>query len=182
MTRGSRRVPHDRNDRNDQRDQNDRQNQPSGQPSAGDQLRDALARKRADDGAQEDQRARAAQDALRNNLSAWFNKVAADIPQKIDAITQALGGGRSVATEFSYSASDDGISLSTGTVDLAALPGFKKLDETCKDLNVGCTVTEGKYGYGRKSSAGKAFLHVEVNAEQPYRPVIAETRRPPGRR
>ena len=163
-------------------DRNEQQNHPSGQPSAGDQLRDALARKRAGDDAQAEQRERDAQDSLRNGLSAWFNKVAADIPQKIEAITQSLSGGRPLPADFSYSAADEGVSLSTGAIELSTLPGFKKLDETCRDLNIECTVTEGKYGYGRKSTAGKAFLHVNVNAEQPYRPVTPEMRRPPGSR
>ena len=152
--RGSR-PKHDRNE----------QQQP-----LGNQLRDALAKKRAGDDVAEQQREADAEATLRQALSSWFNGVAADIPAKIDAITKSLSTRSPMATDFSYSASEQGVSLrDAGAVELETLPGFQKLDQTCKDLNIECTVSEGRTGYGRKSGAGQQYLHVNVDAEKPYR-------------
>lgn len=151
--------------------------------SAGNALRDALARNRADADAQEQQRVNAAQSAQEQSLSKFFNDVAADLPAKIQSITKALQSGGRVATDFSYSASDMGVQLrGSEGVQLDTLAGFKKLDAACKSLDVECTVTAGKYGYGRKSTAGQSYLHVSVDAAQPYRPVTVDRPLPPGSR
>lgn len=149
----------------------------------GNALRDALARRRADEDTQEQQREQNARDALGSSLSKWFNDVAADIPKKVAEITRALNSGGSASADFSYSASEASLSLrGLGEVDMETLQGFKKLDETCKGLDIECTVTQGKNGYGRKSAAGQTYLHVNVDAEKPYRPVTVEKVQPRGRR
>ncbi|TAL37410.1 MAG: hypothetical protein EPN97_05035 [Alphaproteobacteria bacterium] len=149
----------------------------------GNALRDALARRRADEDSQEQQREQDARDALGGSLSKWFNDVAADIPKKVAEITRALDAGQSVSADFSYSASEASLTLrGLGEVNMETLPGFKKLDETCKGLDIACTVTQGRNGYGRKVGAGQPYLHVTVDAEKPYRPVTVEKVQPRGRR
>lgn len=149
--------------------------------SAGSQLRDALARNNAHLEGEQQKDALLKQDAFATSLSNWFNTVAADVPKKIDGITRALKGGAPQSPDFSYSASDNGVNLrGIESVDLTTLAGFKKLDETCRDLDVECTVTKGRYGYGRKATAGQPYLHVSIDAEKPYQAVQAETAKPRG--
>lgn len=147
--------------------------------SAGSELRDALARNNAHLEGQQQRDALLAQDAFAKSLSNWFNTVAADVPKKIDGITRALKGGRPQQADFSYAAEDNGVNLrGIESVDLTTLEGFKQLDAACRDLDVECTVTKGRYGYGRKSTAGQPYLHVSVDAEKPYQPLQPETAKP----
>jgi hypothetical protein len=149
----------------------------------GNALRDALARRRADEESQEQQREQDARDALGQSLSKWFNDVAADIPKKVAAITRTLNSGGSASADFSYSASEASLTLrGLGEVDMTALPGFQALDKACKEQDVECTVTQGRNGYGRRIGAGQTYLHIDVNATQPYRPVTVEKAQPRGRR
>ncbi|MEZ0262315.1 MAG: hypothetical protein ACAH80_15020 [Alphaproteobacteria bacterium] len=147
--------------------------------SAGKELRDALARNNAHLEGQEQREALLEQQAFARSLSNWFNSVAADVPVKIDAITRALKGGQPQSPDFSYSAADNGVNLrGIESIDLTTLEGFKQLDVACRELDVECTVTKGRYGYGRKSTAGQPYLHVNVDAEKPYQPLQAETAKP----
>ena len=155
-----------------------RKAKPEGE-SSGNSLRDALARRQAADDAQEQQRETQAQDTLRQGISKWFNDVASELPGKVQAITKALNGGGRAETDFSYSAAEAGVSLrGAGAVELDALPGFKKLDETCKDLDISCTVTEGVTGRGRRVGGGQPYIHVNIDASQPYSPVTSERVKP----
>lgn len=154
-------------------------------PSKGNRLRDALAKSRDNEAAEREQQEQAAQDARADSISRWFNLVAGQVPGKIDDITTALEGGRRAETQFSFSASEAGVLLrGTEGVDLESLSGFKKLDAVCREQDVECTVTSGRHGYGRKSTAGQPYLYVSVDAEKPYQPVKAEKVQPrrPGRR
>lgn len=147
--------------------------------SAGSQLRDALARNNAHLEGEQNKEALRAEQAFTSALSKWFNAVAADVPKKIENITRSLNGGTPQSPEFSYSAADQGVNLrGIESVDLTSLEGFKQLAEACRELDVECTVTKGRYGYGRKSTAGQPYLHVNVDAEKPYQPLQAETAKP----
>ena len=152
--------------------------------SAGSDLRDALNKSRADADAHEQQREEQAQSALQQQLSTWFNDVAKDIPVKVQEITAAAKRGGTPDTHLSYSADSLGSTLRDATPgDIEENAGFKALDAICEKLDVECTVSQGTYGYGRKSTAGKAFLHVNVDAGKPYQaPVTVETPRRPGYR
>lgn len=153
--------------------------------SAGSRLRDALAQSRANEEAARQQKERDAQDAQAQSISRWFNLVAGQIPGKVEDITQSLQRGGRAQTEFSFSAAEAGVVLhGMESVALESLAGFKKLDDTCRDLDIECSVTAGRHGYGRKSTAGQSYLHVAVDAEKPYQPVTVERPRPhgPGRR
>lgn len=154
-------------------------------PSNGNRLRDALAKSRLNEEAARQQREQDAVDARASSISRWFNLVAGQIPGKIDDITASLEGGRRAETQFSFSASEAGVLLrGTEGVDLESLPGFKKLDDVCREQDVECTVTSGRHGYGRKSTAGQPYLYVSVDAEKPYQPLKAAKVQPrlPGRR
>jgi hypothetical protein len=151
--------------------------------SVGSELRDALNKSRANEDAREQQRETEERDAQSQSLSNWFNDVAKQIPVKVQEISAAAKRGVTPATDFSFSAADAGVSLrDAGAVDLEALPGFQKLDSVCNDLDIECTVTQGRRGYGRKAHAGEAYLTVHVDAGQPYQPLTVETPRPPGYR
>ena len=111
--------------------------------------------------------------------------MAGQIPGKIGDITSTLESGGRAETQFSFSASEAGVLLrGTEGVDIESLAGFKKLDKVCAEQDVECTVTSGRHGYGRKSTAGQPYLYVSVDAEKPYQPVKAEKAQPrlPGRR
>lgn len=154
-------------------------------PSSGNKLRDALAKSQANEQTARQQQEQAAQDARGQSLSKWFNLVAGQIPGKLDDITHTLESGGRAQTAFSFSASEAGVVLrGTEGVDIESLPGFKKLDATCREQDVECTVTSGRHGYGRKSTAGQQYMYVSVDAEKPYQPVKAEKAQPrrPGRR
>lgn len=147
--------------------------------SAGSSLRDALARNNAQLEGEQQKQELLAQEGFSRALSNWFNSVAADVPQKIESITHALNSGQPQSASFSYAAEDKGVNLrGIDGVDLGALEGFKQLDAACRELDVECTVTKGRYGYGRKSTAGQPYLHVAVDAEKPYQPLQAETAKP----
>jgi hypothetical protein len=150
--------------------------------SAGDRLRDALARKQAGDETREQDETARQQDAFRQSLSKWFNDVAAELPRKIGDITAALEASRRVSTDLSYSAADTISVRGVNSTELSTLPGFQALDKACHDLNVACSVAAGRYGYGRKSTAGQEYLHVNIDAAQPYHPVTVEKPLPPGSR
>lgn len=158
---------------------------PRKSPSNGNRLRDALAQSRANEETQRQQQDEAVQEARANSISLWFNLVAGQIPGKLEDITRALEDGRRAETEFSFSPAEAGFLLNgIDKVDLETLPGFKKLDAVCREQDVECTVTSGRHGYGRKSTAGQPYLYVSVDAEKPYQPVKAEKVQPrlPGRR
>jgi hypothetical protein len=119
---------------------------------------------------------------LRQTLSTWFNGVASGLPGKVNDIASALETGRGAPTDLSYSAADSIAVSGVSGVELATLPGFQALDKTCRDLDVECSVTSGRHGYGRRSTAGQEYLYVNVETARPYRPVTAETPAPHGSR
>jgi hypothetical protein len=153
--------------------------------SAGSKLRDALARKQADDEMREVDEAARKEDALRQSVSNWFNTVAAKLPQAVKDITTGIEAGRDMPTNIDFAA-EDSISVRGVTgIKLDTLPGFQALDKACKDLDVYHTVVASRHGYGRKSTAGKEYLHVGIDVTRPHgggtepaKPVDATARRP----
>ncbi len=174
--RGTRRPRHQQDTNSNPADNS------SNGPSAGSRLRDALARKQAGDDQQKQADEDNAKSAFRNTLSSWFNGIAAKLPQSVKDITDALDGGSSASTDLSFSAADSISLRGVSGENLETLAGFQTLDKTCKDLDIQCSVAAGRNGYGRKSTAGQEYLHVNIDVSQPYQPLSVEKPRPHGPR
>lgn len=149
-------------------------------PSVGASLRDAIARNEAKANADEQQRAAAAKSSLETKLSNWFNGVAVDMRKQVSMVAHLAEIGE-VVEPINYSVNEFVLKGISG-VKLETLDGFKKLDETCKELDVECTVTSGRHGYGRKAHAGESYLHVDIDVTKPYSALKVETPKPHGRR
>ncbi len=150
--------------------------------SAGNKLREALARKTAGDETRAQEEQAHAQDALRQSISKWFNDVASALPPVVLGLTEALEQGRNVATDRSFAPPEDVPVRGVTGLDLGSLDGFKSLDQACRDLDIECTVTVGRYGYGRTSTAGQEYLHLNIDAAKPYKPLAVEKPVPHGSR
>ena len=135
--------------------------------SAGSALRDALARNRANDAVEQQNARDTARNQAEKTLSSWFNQVAANLPAQIQQQADIAAKGARVETQLSYSVPAETLRGTEG-VQIEDLQGFKNLDKVCRDLDVECTVTQGRHGYGRKINAGQPYTHVTVDAEKPY--------------
>lgn len=145
--------------------------------SPGSALRDAIAKSPAAEAAEEQSARELEQRMADNMLDSWLNKFAIAVRNEVEERGLHASAGEKVETRFSLSIPEQSLRGTEG-VKLETLKGFKELEAASKELDVEVTVTRGRHGYGRKANAGKPFLHVEVNLENPYKPLTAETKLP----
>lgn len=145
--------------------------------SPGAALRDAIARNRAQEQAEEQSAQELEQRLAENLLSSWLDKFATGLRHEVTDRERLASSGNKVDTRISYSIPEESLRGTDG-VKLETLKGFKELEEAGRELDVEITISRGRYGYGRKANAGKPFLHVEINLENPYKPLSAETKLP----